>query len=360
MESYNVISVPFEDSPIWEVNEHFRLSDFSQLCGASFSLIEKLHSMHVSLRQRFRIQLIVQKDVWKLQLCLDPTVWYLSKRVPSDIENCGKEKPHFLKEADSFMTWVYENSDKCPEPTDKISLPTLCHKPPPCPNPSCTFDHIIWQCPAEVPHKMKENTECKFQCRKSLLFTHECEEIKKSGWVILRRPEKTRDLVISPCPKEISENLLPHNNEDLISCDAFWDAVKTFIQHLDENCAKKSVERVVINFGSWESAVHRDVYLKECHAHAHFWLSSESVRVLGQMDGCDFPPNDYLWLNAVELQKTVLWNDQRLHKEQYLKYLDRKIDNKFENLDKKIDQQNDFIQSQFTKLFEKLERQESK
>lgn len=109
-------------------------------------------------------------------------------------------------------------------------------------------------------------------------------------------------------PESIKDKSLPHGNAGMIQSWLFWAAVREAtarirdLSKLDEN----PVVRVVVNFGHWETGIRNSPYLKECHAHAHLWLSAECVlgKSITALERHHYPPEDYLLRNALELEQT--------------------------------------------------------
>ena len=69
------------------------------------------------------------------------------------------------------------------------------------------------------------------------------------------------------------------------------------------------VTRIVMNFGSWETALALNPNLRECHAHSHFWLSRAFIRaiegdtLMAALHGHNCTPDDYCLENVRLLER---------------------------------------------------------
>lgn len=327
---------PLSQTPILIVLKDFQLGevDSEQLARHSTNLLQYVSRASPTLMERYRLQLVkVDGGVWKLQICLDPLEWYqylrsLPNNEPSSSEG-EPSKPNYIIAAERYLEWVYSNSHRCIEPKKKTKPVEMCRydlTSQGCTYVQCRFDHTLWECKAKVDHHVRGEIDYGFFCKKSL--TVQAFDNFDPNWTAFIRPEKTRDIVIVPHPKYIYDAPFPHSNYLMVQTSLFWNTAAKFANRLCEISKDASaVERIVVNFGEWETAVHDDVYLKECHAHFHLWLSANSVRAIPQLDGFDFPPNDYLWINAVNLQQTLLWYDQQKYTGQQMGTIMRMLQN---------------------------------
>jgi hypothetical protein len=175
-------------------------------------------------------------------------------------------------------------------------------------NEKCEFEdcyhlHHLWQCDHLVNY-----TSTKESSRPCGFPTY-IEDLLADGpyWALHRRyTEGTRELLIMPKPILISEHKFPHNNIEMVQQPLFWSVALEEIHNLAGLVRGMNVvDRVVINFGKWESAERQDPNLSECHAHAHFWLTKGFISepIFGDLlADCTATPEDYLLENARDLE----------------------------------------------------------
>ena len=130
------------------------------------------------------------------------------------------------------------------------------------------------------------------------------------GYVLLARPEYTRDLLLAPDPRQKNtKKNIPHNNEEMVIDAYFWETVITTCFELSIKCRldiSETIDVVCVNFGTWESG--QAVYhkAKTFHGHIHLNLTLSAVNNLA----IDFPvlvgrkerPNTYVELKCSDLE----------------------------------------------------------
>jgi len=133
------------------------------------------------------------------------------------------------------------------------------------------------------------------------------------NWTLFTRPfEFTREVLIMPSPDAIDAGVLPHSNVDMVESAPFWMAAQNYALLLKSQTpeAQFPVTRVVVNFGAWETALRAKPFLRECHAHAHLWITPDFVRHFKPLRGHDYQPEDYLLTNARQLERERLFYDR--------------------------------------------------
>lgn len=296
---------PMEFGPIYSFsysNSSISSFDCKTITSGCQALLRHLRSFdeRFCLSKSYRIQLLEDGSKTSLQLCLDPLQWYgyIKENHPND----------YIRMADEFVDFAYKSAEKLPQAPKKEARNECWYNKTACPyKGNCERLHKEWTCHADVDHVISGTRVCKFSDYKESIF----DNFKNAKWDLMNRREYTRDLLLVPKSYYIKTGDLPHSNIDLIQCEDFWGTVKEAVQFIASiSNDQKPVTRVVINFGFWETAVHKDPYLKECHAHAHLWLTPSSVRNIKALELHDFPPEDYLYINAKELQNGRLMHDK--------------------------------------------------
>jgi hypothetical protein len=122
----------------------------------------------------------------------------------------------------------------------------------------------------------------------------------------------------------------------MVKSPDFWQQVFNLEEELRNKYEVVPYERVVINFGQWESAMRMNPSIKSCHPHAHLWLTPEFIDKVSSdpiwipLAGHVVRPEDYLLQNARELEQSRLVS---------LRYrqLDKKIDLEIKSVNAKLD-----------------------
>lgn len=133
--------------------------------------------------------------------------------------------------------------------------------------------------------------------------------------------ESLSEFVLTPTPISIQQSRYPHDNEDFVKSIDVWKRVFEYCQLLStfvkqKSCEINPVTDIVLNFGDWETAMDRDRSLLECHAHVHFWLDLRTVRHFETLYDHYTLPDDYMWVNAFNLNNVLELEKERLKQQQ--------------------------------------------
>jgi len=307
-----------EMGPFLQYQQEFDLmrdQDHIQIAFAVQTIFQKLETMFVGLKDSFRLQLRNDADNWKLEVLLDPKVWYDWKRLPD-----GKLSKNDNDNAESFLKYVRDNFKQSPGSPSRLTDPefrpcehklkSICDK---ITRYKCVFGHYEWECGARVSHKTNPNKVCEYYVlqERRKLCPDECTErnqcnfclFEKNGFITVVRKERTRELELVPTLEYIQKGTAPHSNESTATWSVFWKTAKRYITLLKTliPSAENPVERIVFNFGTWETEMDRDRNLLECHAHAHFWIFPQHVQHIPILFDHHQDLEDYMWINAQDL-----------------------------------------------------------
>ena len=264
---------------------------------------------------------------WRLRFSLHTPTWFDHiLRQQSDI-------PAFLNTVRTFV-------DKCkqvsfpPDQNDcssaRVNPKTEPCKYKPCTSASCTNRHPYFTC--TEPRKFKDGIHpCDWFCFDELVFSDwppadptVTLENKTASFLLSARHETTRDILILPLNRHQS-------NHEMIMDVQFWTQAILFIRTLSvlskytsippsspSSPAPSSpsspasifpVTTMAINFGEWETAMHKNPNALDCHAHAHFLLTPQFIGLCSS-DGLKCPalafrysnPTNYYEKNGNELE----------------------------------------------------------
>jgi len=290
------------------------LTNAKLLADACKQLHELLEKKSERIKLAYRIELTKnENNKWSLRACLDPIVWF-------DELSQIKSTKFAVKAAIKFINDCKQIQN------DNITIPSIiqfkreickfkiCNKKGKKEDP-CMFLHIDWECEEVIDHKVQGKQKCSFkQYEENKLRIN----TKPEYWSLYSRLEPTREVLLIPNNTAIKNNIIPHGNGKLVLQSEFWKSVQEYSYYLyqmqiNNNRSKLSndlapVERIVINFGNWETGMRVNPFLCECHAHVHLWLTKQFVcsDTFTQLNGHDYPPEDYLLINALKLENERL------------------------------------------------------
>jgi hypothetical protein len=324
-----------EFGPILKWKHIFRLAsetfaeDISQAVQTLFSFLDELISgavhSHSDLRKRFRVQLRrAIDDQWHLEMLLDPVLWYNSHRnAQGEVSSENEEK------ANRYVSWVFQNflrSHTYPaDCADSSWIQCYYKTEEACDShrirqvtPECPHGHIEWECGAKISasrcnfrifKERRRECYCRDDAEAAEPKCHFCQ-FEAKGLVTLVRKESLAEFVLAPTPDSVQRNTFPHTNEDLIRSSRVWSLIHDYCSSLSTYTLSKSsssfpVTRIVFNFGEWETAMHRNRDLNECHAHVHFWLDKLVLPLFETLYDHFTTPEDYMWINAIDLQSVL-------------------------------------------------------
>ena len=136
-------------------------------------------------------------------------------------------------------------------------------------------------------------------------------EEQNTGYVLLARPEETRDLILAPDPRcgEKRMKNQPHHNEELVADPKFWERTIITCFELSTLCQMdlhETVDVVCLNFGNWESGQAKDHRAITCHGHVHLNLTLSAVSSLSDkypvLVGRKQRPKSFREINCTDLE----------------------------------------------------------
>eukprot|EP01133_Synstelium_polycarpum_P008993 gene8993-10548_t len=291
------------------------------------------------LSRSYRIELVREGPVtWDLRLCLDPMVWF---NLMYD-KSLDKDRPIMLGQM--YIEGAMIAHDMLPAADKK--LPTKCNKRPCDKGASCErkfrkdhkhYNHPEWACNRHIKDtRLGIMHPCDLVLYTESLVYRSTDVSAASRFfrnysICSRWKEFARELMIMPNPN-VPDNPLPHSNIKMVVLENFWETAAklvSLLEHLHQvnnnnnnKVDESATNRVVINFGEWESGVRANPYLEESHAHAHVWLSSsfilamqtqppekcsiEHTRLHQILKGYYYRPQDYLDVNSRNLAIRIL------------------------------------------------------
>ncbi|EGG23358.1 hypothetical protein DFA_05490 [Cavenderia fasciculata] len=318
-------------------------------------IVDMLNTMDPKFRSSYRIELVLQEDgMWDLRLCLDPDAWFEISYQQDQVKA--------LANAQNYINLAREEYNKV-APEDR-------QDPPRCEKKACDFEgneggcyfknkkrdpkfpglppaekqriivhlktyyHQEWVCLREVRDTKTQNMHhCGVKVYSGAILNRKEKVLRDfvpNFSVLSRWSEKAREIMMMPNPSK-ENNPIPHNNVEMVKDPEFWRNANQICTKLEELKLDKSLKlrsdsppatnRIVINYGQWETGVRGNPWLEECHAHAHIWLSSEFVLSLQSqknnfndpflkrlqliLDGNVYRPNDYLYQNYTRLESRI-------------------------------------------------------
>ena len=144
----------------------------------------------------------------------------------------------------------------------------------------------------------------------------------KEQFALHSRLESTRDILLFP--------VIHTSNEDFVAKKSTWESIFKVENRLLETLSyfqggkeiRNPVESIYFNFGSWMTAMDKNVFLKNAHAHAHLLLTRDAISTFNQnglrrpnreafieryvlnLTGCHRDPVDYEYDDAITLQSS--------------------------------------------------------
>ena len=252
------------------------------------------------LDSQYRFELRYSEGCWRLRASLDPVQWFdllLKSGTTLDAIQCATDYMRYCEREHMYSGHV----------TRQKAGTSACKRDGKCDSYDCHHLHHLWKCQHFVKY-----TGVAGDGRKCGFPTY-IEDLLANGkhWVLHRRySEGTRDLLLMPKPEFVEEFKFPHSNKNMVQDALFWEVALAETAHLaDLLKGNNAVERIVINFGRWESAERQDPNLSECHAHAHLWLTKGFINasIFGDaLADSTGTPEDFLMRNARDLESSRL------------------------------------------------------
>ena len=144
----------------------------------------------------------------------------------------------------------------------------------------------------------------------------------KEQFALHSRLESTRDILLFP--------VIHTSNEDFVAKKSTWESIFKVENRLLETLSyfqggkeiRNPVESIYFNFGSWMTAMDKNVFLKNAHAHVHLLLTPIAISMLSRdaiqrvyppreiplyvlnLTGCHRDPVDYEYDDAITLQSS--------------------------------------------------------
>ncbi|KAK5578096.1 hypothetical protein RB653_003049 [Dictyostelium firmibasis] len=351
-----------------------------------------LKEIPIGLDKSYRLELVLEKDdekenesIWNLQVSLDPNEWFYLKYKGDwkEKEDAINQAKQFIKNVNDIERETYYDPVKHPQNSNSFCKRENCNgafynvnrKSGKKELVKCHRRHIGFLCNERLNYFSNNENEIKINKKCGLIVSKESiwktfPVNEKGKWIICSRfQEFTRELLIIPDSGLVKSNIISHGNKNCVQNCLFWRYIqKTCIElnslQVLEN-KKPVTERIVINFGKWETGMRLLNELEECHAHGHIWLSYEFVRNLqtkefkqtnnGDGEKLQYllkehinKPLDYLKLNADELQMIL---NPRL-----IEFSNIQLSEKIESLNLKLIEKLEFTEKQLTIKIESLNK----
>jgi hypothetical protein len=248
------------------------------LAGECAALLEQLQNASASdlkngsLRDNYRLELAPLRSypliadserdarLWHLRLSVDSCVWfdYLTR---TKLDNALQIASKYAEEYKEAENPAGVNEDE--EPTVQVAAAP---------------EHFEADIKCFQIVQRKDGTRpCKWGVANELIISDwPINDRTDKRYILVVRHEAMRDILMLPCPPWHATNTI------FVKDSQFWyDALlfaRTLALHQQEfptgNDQEFPVKLLALNFGRWETAVYKDVYARDCHAHCHFLLST--------------------------------------------------------------------------------------
>jgi len=261
------------------------------------------------LLSAYRVELTGESDGWLVSLLFHPVAWY-------DFLLPAETRVAVAREYVRVM-WTRVRSrsprgdpEKC-RPTDDY-----CFRPNDCwrsvKDSRCASGrHAKIYCTEKnVQRRNATTADCNWFVRDELVL----HSLAPEKYVAYARPAPVRDIILAP---------KKHTSNRKLACQTeFWDAAATFLGSIREYHAEYTIEKLALNFGTWESLQGEDPNALDCHAHVHFYISRATATRLKEkilrgapsyekvMEGRTGPPEDYTEANILALETQRLICDE--------------------------------------------------
>lgn len=269
----------------------FTVASIVEACKLLMDAVEKVPQQQ---KTSYRLEVTRDRDTWSATLKFDITAYY--HHFMSFKQNQNK-----IDEVERYINHVLQMGPECDR---ELDIP---HEDPIIPQVSreCKYGHQCYsitshgkvKCPQNVDHSSHINMcqasvktsdgkprQCDFRIHESSIIKPLTARVSKKGYVVTIRPDGCRDLLLMPrIPLDQGQ---AHANTNLVKTQHMWHAALAVKKQLEQDAGSTNVVvGFAVNFGKWESAVHRDEHLLECHGHTHIYLSLDAAMKLSKMPG---------------------------------------------------------------------------
>ena len=301
---------------------------------------------------------------WELRLRFSPVAWFHGIAKPSAYNlrtsNTGSQVNWISAAMDHARRWTQHVRDvENSVPTSMVTRSDTCQPE--------YFPHSSEKCFEQLSRKDASSRPCEFSINGANSLTSHSEPLhhilvqsitdevmdghvhNSTSGPLDRRPvppyqlavrsEATRDLILAP-------ELHSTNRMMAVSRDFWWRCVLTCRRlaqewEYEDPAVESPVCGIALNFGKWETAQGNDPLAKDCHAHAHLFLTPEAYDRNKRLEYKHAPLKgryhayeDYLLMDCKELEQDVLlsWDSQQLREK--VVRIESKLDSVLEGITK--------------------------